>query len=92
MKITPENRVKVQLRLLLNELGFFHYPAVAGPYSVGGVPDIIGCYKGKFVGMECKAPGKLPTALQLKFKEKIEASSGKWFLIDGEESMARLRE
>lgn len=36
-----------------------------GPrYSTAGVPDIIGSYKGTFVGLEVKRPGHTPTVLQ----------------------------
>jgi hypothetical protein len=29
-----------------------------GQYQMGGLPDIIGCYKGYFYGLEVKLPGK----------------------------------
>ena len=32
--------------------------------SKAGWPDIIGVYKGKFIGIEVKRPGKKPTKLQ----------------------------
>ncbi len=30
----------------------------ADQYATGGLPDIIGCYAGTFVGLEVKLPGK----------------------------------
>lgn len=29
-----------------------------GPYQTGGLPDIVGCYAGKYYGLEVKLPGK----------------------------------
>lgn len=91
MKATPENKVKAQLIKVLNELGCYHYPASAGAYSIGGIPDRVGCYKGQFFGCECKAPGKKSTALQVQQKQKIEAAGGAWFLIDGPESIENFK-
>lgn len=31
-----------------------------------GTPDLLACVRGRFVAVECKQPGKHPTALQLK--------------------------
>jgi hypothetical protein len=84
MKTTPENNVKRLIKVQLTLSGAFWYPAVAGPYSVSGIPDFIGCHRGKFFGVEAKAPGKKPTALQLKRKDEIEAAGGKWLLVDGD--------
>ena len=88
MKATPENKVKLTVKNLLSKYKCFWYPAVAGPYSVGGIPDFVGCYKGKFFGVEVKRPGGKPTALQLRQRDSIiEAGEGAWFLVDGEESL-----
>jgi hypothetical protein len=91
VKSTPENNVKKQLIKVLDELKCFHYPASAGAFSVAGIPDRVGTYKGRFFGCECKAPGKKPTALQKVCKERIEAAGGQWFLIDGPESIETFR-
>jgi hypothetical protein len=84
MKVTPENAVKKRIREVLIKSGCFWYPAVAGPYSVAGIPDYVGCSNGRFFGIEAKAPSKKPTALQLKRKTEIEAAGGKWFIVDGD--------
>jgi Holliday junction resolvase len=55
---TPENKVKAQVKSFLKRKGFYHFSAVAGPFAVHGIPDIIVCAGGRFVGIECKAPGK----------------------------------
>jgi hypothetical protein len=49
-----------------------------GPYQQMGLPDIVGCYKGFFVGMEVKVPGKERTLTerQAQILRKIEEAGG----------------
>jgi len=49
---------------------------VTGGYGKSGVPDIIGCHEGKFVGIECKAGKNKPTPLQEKNLSDIKISGG----------------
>ena len=56
-------------------------PATGG-YGASGVPDIIACYQGRFIGIECKANGNTPTALQQKHLRDISLAKGKSLLID----------
>ena len=83
--------MKRVIKVLLAEFECFWYPAVAGPYSVAGIPDFICCYKGRFFGIEAKAKGKKPTALQEMQRAKVEAAGGKWFLVDGPDSLEEVR-
>ena len=50
----------------------FHWKEHGGVYGTAGIPDIIVCYKGKFVGLECKAKGRKPTVLQQITINKIK--------------------
>ena len=62
--MTPEAKVKKQVKKVLDDIGAYHFSPLTAGYGRSGVPDIIVCYKGKFIGIECKAgKGKL-TALQ----------------------------
>jgi hypothetical protein len=58
-KVTTEmglvNQVQAWLKLL-PLCWFFKVPG--GPY-LRGIPDIIGCYNGKFFALELKEPGRL---------------------------------
>ena len=40
------------------------------------MPDIIICYKGRFIGMECKLPGGRLTELQKRAIIKINLAGG----------------
>jgi len=62
MPATPESKVKAAVVKLIKQYGaYYFFPATHG-YGRSGVPDIICCVKGKFLAIECKAQGKLPTA------------------------------
>lgn len=62
--MTPEAKVKKQVKKILDGFGCYHFYAFTGGYGRSGVPDIIACYKGHFIGIECKANGGKTTALQ----------------------------
>tara|TARA_R110002126_G_scaffold276811_1_gene422557 strand:- start:215 stop:514 length:300 start_codon:yes stop_codon:yes gene_type:complete len=74
--MTPEKKVKTKVVEILKELGVYYFYASTGGYGASGVPDIIGCYKGKFFGIECKAGKGKPTALQEKNIAQIIAQGG----------------
>lgn len=73
---TPEKKVKDQVVRLLKKWDvYYFFPATHG-YGRSGVPDIICCYNGKFLAIECKAGGNKSTTLQLKEQEAIRAAGG----------------
>jgi len=49
----------------------FFFKVHGGPYQIAGLPDIIGCYSGRFVAIEVKRPGNTPTKLQLAIMKKL---------------------
>jgi hypothetical protein len=53
-----------------------------GRYGTAGLPDIIACVDGRFVGLEVKRPGGKLTALQLSTLERIRAAGGVAEMID----------
>ena len=64
MAMTPEAKVKKVVAKQLKQLGAFYFYPVTGGWGRGGIPDIVGCYKGHFFGIECKAGKNKPTPLQ----------------------------
>jgi hypothetical protein len=55
---TPEGKVKDDVKALLTEVGAYWYMVVPNGYSRAGVPDFLASYRGWFLGIETKAPGK----------------------------------
>lgn len=74
--MTPEKKVKTKVVEILKSFGVYYFYASTGGYGASGVPDIIGCYKGRFFGIECKAGKGKPTALQEKNIAQIIAQGG----------------
>lgn len=83
--MTPEGKVKDKVVKQLKKIGaYFFFPATGG-YGRSGVPDIVGCFEGRFFAIECKAPGKKPTALQSREMDLIRKSGGCVLMYDGTE-------
>jgi Holliday junction resolvase len=80
-KVT-EKWVKQQVVKKLKDINAYHFFPVANGYMSSGVPDIIACYQSQFIGIECKANGNKPTALQQKHLRDITKAKGKALLID----------
>ena len=79
---TPEKKLKQKVCAKLKELGAYYFYASTGGYGASGVPDIVACYKGKFIGIECKANGNKATALQQKHLREISMQQGISLIID----------
>jgi len=73
---TPEKKVKERARKVLNKLGAYYFFPSSAYGGRNGVPDIVGCYKGKFFGIECKAGKNKPTKLQLLELNKLKDAGG----------------
>ena len=43
---------------------------------VDGISDIIGVYKGRFLAVECKQPGRKPTDKQAMFLDLVKCNGG----------------
>lgn len=76
MAMTPEAKVKRTVRAHLKTIGAYYTQPVTSGYGGSGAPDIIGCYQGKFFGIECKAGSNKPTELQKKNLAAITAAGG----------------
>jgi len=50
-------------------------------YGTAGLPDIICCYRGRFVAFEVKAPSGRLTKLQESTITKIKAAKGEAFKV-----------
>jgi len=80
--MTPEGRVKRKAIAELQKLGMYVFFPATGGFGRSGIPDIVCCYKGKFIGIECKAHGNKPTALQQSNLEEIVNNGGIAIVVD----------
>lgn len=76
MAMTPEGKVKKQVRLVLDRLGAYYVMPVTGGYGKQGAPDFLVCYQGKFFGIETKAGKGKTTALQEMNLKHIRDAGG----------------
>ena len=74
--MTPEKKVKTKVVAVLKSFGAYYFYPVTGGYGASGVPDIVGCHKGRFFAIECKAGKGKTTALQEKNIAQIKTTGG----------------
>jgi len=91
MAATPESKVKKKVTEQLKKLGAYYFYAFTGGYGKSGVPDIIGCYRGFFFAIECKAGSNKPTPLQEKNIREIEDAGGLVIVVN-EDNLAEVTE
>lgn len=91
MATTPEGKVKRVVTKQLREMGAYYFFPATGGYGRSGVPDIVGCYKGRFFGIECKAGKNIPTALQQKNLRDIHQAGG-FQVVVNEDNMRDVEE
>lgn len=90
MAMTPEKRVKVAVRKLLDELGAYYVMPVTGGYGTQGAPDFLVCHRGRFIGIETKAGKGRTTTLQELNLSRIRNAGGVALVIY-EDDIERLK-
>lgn len=76
MALTPEAKVKKQIRALLDKHGCYYVAPVSIGMGTHGVPDFLVCVRGRFFGIEAKAGKGKPTALQNANLQRIRDAGG----------------
>jgi Holliday junction resolvase len=80
--MTPEAKVKKKVVDVLKKGGAYYFFPATGGYGRSGVPDVIGCYRGVFFAIECKAGTNKPTALQEVEMNKIREANGQVLVVN----------
>jgi len=89
--LTPEVKVKKQIRKILDEAGAYYAMPIGSGYGNSGVPDFLVCVSGKFVGIEAKAGKGKTTALQEAHLSRIRSAGGVAVVIN-EDNIHTLKE
>ena len=72
-----ESRLSRAIMDALRARGAFVWKNHGGPSMMAGLPDIAGCYRGVFIGIETKMPeGREPSTVQRLRAAQIRASGG----------------
>lgn len=70
-----EKDIVTEVRKELDKIGCWNFKT--NELSVSGIPDILGCYKGKFIALEAKRSSKhKATELQIYILNKIKNAGG----------------
>lgn len=70
-----EAQIQAEILKFLKDNKIFHFRVNADSTTVG-IPDIVACYRGRFIGIEVKAKEGRPTCIQDVVREKILDSKG----------------
>ena len=82
MAMTPEAKVKKQIRKILEEEGVYYAMPMGTGYGNSGVPDFLCCVAGTFMAIEAKAGKGKTTALQDEHIAQIKAAQGVALVIN----------
>ena len=82
MAQTPEGKVKAAVRKLLVEFGIYYFSPAANGFGRAGIPDIICCFGGRFIAIECKAGKGTTTALQDRELAAIRTAGGMAMVVN----------
>lgn len=87
-----ENKIKAFLKTMPNTWHFKHW---AGKYSPAGIPDILACINGRFVGIEVKQEKGKASELQKRNIRLINEANGIGIILypkDFEEFKMKVKE
>ena len=68
----------------------FAWKEHGGPHGMTWLPDIICCYRGRFVGLEVKTPSGKLTKLQEITLQRIQAAKGQAFKVTSVEEVKEI--
>lgn len=74
--MTPEAKVKARVTKQLDALGAYWFKPMGTGFASSGVADIVGCYRGKYFSIECKAGKNTTTPLQDRHLDKVRQAGG----------------
>ena len=74
--LNSETKLQKKIQKYLKEIGCYEFKVHGSQYMKAGIPDIICCYKGFFIGIETKVGKNKMSKLQEEHKKEIEKAGG----------------
>lgn len=71
-----ESQFIVKIKKYLKEQGAYCEKIWGGGFQSAGIPDILACYKGRFIGIEAKVGKNQPSEIQLVKIQHIRNAGG----------------
>ncbi len=84
--MTPEGRVKAEIKKWLTAKGAYFFMPVQGGYGAAAL-DFYVCLHGRFIGIEAKRPGGKATPRQEIIMETLRAAGGMAVCIDSVDAL-----
>ena len=79
--MAEEKRFENQVKQYLDSIGAWYLKTISNGYQRAGIPDLLICYKGRFLGVELKAKKGKATPLQKYELKQIRQSGGLAFVL-----------
>lgn len=73
----PETRLQREIQKALKQRGAFVFKIHGSEYMVSGLPDLVVCYRGLFIGMEVKMPEGKQSERQRYIERQVIDAGGK---------------
>ena len=94
--MTPEGKLKKAIKEYLDSIGAFWSMIPGGAYAKIGDPDMVVCYRGRYVAIEAKTPTGVQSEWQKTRQRQIEEAGGLYVLArkldDVKQAMASLED
>lgn len=71
-----ESQLVIKIKKYLKDKGAYVEKIWGGGFQSAGIPDIIACYKGRFLGIEVKVGNNKPSEIQLVKLKRINDADG----------------
>lgn len=71
-----ESEFQKKVLKLIRDRGGYAENIWGGGFQSAGIPDVLACYKGKFIGLELKVGKNKPSAIQLAKVKMINDAGG----------------
>lgn len=79
--MTKEKYIENKIKIFLKANNHYFIKIHGSGVQKSGVPDILACINGKFVGIEVKQEKGKPSRLQIEHQRLIEESGGKSIIV-----------
>jgi len=79
--MTPEGAAKKDIKDWLDKIGAYYFMPVQSGYGRRTV-DFLVCWRGQFIAVEAKAPGKKATKFQQRVMLDITVAGGRAVCVD----------
>lgn len=87
-----EARIKADIRRFLTESGAFWSNVQGGRGSKPGDPDMVVCYKGRYIGLEAKTETGVQSSIQKVRESEIKEAGGLYAVVRSVEDVKAVLE